>query len=133
MAPEVIAQNVYDWSADIWSLGITILEMTQGAPPYFYLHPLKALFTISRPDTPAPNLPDNNLSKDGRFKYSKDMRDFIGLCCQRKSNLRPSAHTLLKHRWFRSIRSKKIQDLLECMNERLFDKVAEEQVLNELV
>lgn len=71
MAPEV-AQTVpaYDTKADIWSLGITVYEMTTGSPPHANLEHLKVLQLIPR--SKPPRLPDN----DG----SKDLRDFLFAC-----------------------------------------------------
>lgn len=121
MAPEVIAQDAYDSKADIWSLGITIIEMSQGEPPYFNLHPMKALFAISRNDAPIPNLPENNMSRDHRIKYSKDMRDFIALCCSRNPDERPVAKELLKHKWLKLVKGRKNSDLIDCIRERDID------------
>ncbi len=119
MAPEVIAQNGYDAKADIWSLGITIIEMSQGEPPYFDLHPMKALFAITNVNTPPPNLPEHNLSRDMRIKYSKDMREFISICCNRNPDERPSAKDLLKHKWIKSAtKGRKNTDLIEAIRVR---------------
>ena len=54
MAPEVIRESHYDGRADVWSLGITCIEMAEGAPPHANLHPLRAIFVI--PTKPAPTL-----------------------------------------------------------------------------
>ncbi|CAF0809430.1 unnamed protein product [Didymodactylos carnosus] len=72
MSPEVIMQHKYDYSADIWSLGITAIELAKGEPPYSDLHPMRVLLQI--PKNPPPQLTGN---------YSKIFREFIESCLQK--------------------------------------------------
>jgi serine/threonine protein kinase len=88
MAPEVIRESHYDGRADVWSLGITAIEMAEGAPPHVNLHPLRAIFVI--PTKPAPTLadPDN---------WSPEMLDFVRCCCQKDPSQRHDSALLSSH------------------------------------
>lgn len=88
MAPEVVAENGYDCSADIWSLGIAILEMAEGKPPYSKIHPLKVLFMI--PTRPPPFFQEPN-------EWSEEFVDFVGLCLLKDPQKRATAEQLLNH------------------------------------
>lgn len=104
MAPEVIRQDQYDFKADIWSLGISALEMAHGEPPYADEHPMRVLLLI--PQSEPPQLQGE--------QWSPAFKDFVSLCLQKDAKLRPSAKELLRHQWIRAARSKgALVDLVE--------------------
>ena len=92
MAPEVIQETSYDCKADIWSLGITLIELCEGHPPHYTVHPMRAIFMIS--SRPAPVLKEPH-------KWSAALTDFIGRCLVKSSDARASAEELLAHPWIR--------------------------------
>ncbi|KAM7389010.1 hypothetical protein PAMP_023010 [Pampus punctatissimus] len=98
MAPEVIAcdenpEATYDYRSDLWSLGITALEMAEGAPPLCDMHPMRALFLIPR------NSPPRLKSK----KWSKRFLSFVDSCLVKNYLHRPATDALLRHAFIRDL------------------------------
>uniref|UniRef100_A0A673YRP6 non-specific serine/threonine protein kinase n=1 Tax=Salmo trutta TaxID=8032 RepID=A0A673YRP6_SALTR len=99
MAPEVIAceqqlDSTYDARCDVWSLGITAIELGDGDPPLSDLHPMRALFKIPR--NPPPTLYQPEL-------WSDHFNDFICKCLIKDFELRPNVLDLLQHVFIRQI------------------------------
>jgi serine/threonine protein kinase len=95
IAPEILSsdQPGYNTKADIWSVGIAMIEMAEGQPPYFDEHPMRVLFFI--PTKPSPTLREHD-------KWSAQMHDFLALCLTKDPAHRPSAAELLEHEWMRT-------------------------------
>uniref|UniRef100_H2M819 non-specific serine/threonine protein kinase n=1 Tax=Oryzias latipes TaxID=8090 RepID=H2M819_ORYLA len=98
MAPEVIACDenpaaTYDFKSDVWSLGITAIEMAEGAPPLCDMHPMRALFLIPR--NPAPRLKSK--------KWSRKLQSFIEFCLVKNPGQRPNTEELSKHAFIREL------------------------------
>lgn len=96
MAPEVIQETSYDGKADIWSLGITAIEMAEGQPPHYNVHPMRAIFMI--PMKPAPTLQQPD-------KWAPEFVDFVRVCLAKNPDERVNSTDLLTVRrvllpWF---------------------------------
>ncbi|XP_064314789.1 serine/threonine-protein kinase 10 isoform X1 [Phalacrocorax carbo] len=93
MAPEVVMcetmkDTPYDYKADIWSLGITLIEMAQIEPPHHELNPMRVLLKIAKSDPPTLSCPS---------KWSLEFRDFLKVALDKNPETRPSAAQLLEH------------------------------------
>jgi len=115
MAPEVIQEIGYDCKADIWSLGITTLEMAEGKPPHADIHPMRAIFMI--PTKPPPFFKTAD-------KWSKDMQDFVQKCLVKNPEERMSATQLLQLPFIKN--SKPVEVLSPMLNDAM--RIREEEV-----
>lgn len=109
MAPEVLQAQQYNGKADIWSLGVTAIEMAVGEPPLSNIHPMRALFMI--PNNPPPTLPNPQ-------NWSNEFKDFVKVCLNKNPDKRPDATTLLKKHPFivKAGSTRIVRDLVEqCM------------------
>ncbi|KAL8018749.1 putative protein kinase [Plasmopara halstedii] len=109
MAPEVIQESQYDFKADIWSLGITAIEMAEGAPPLADIHPMKVLFMIPTMDPPVLN-----------GSFSPRFVDFVSCCLQKAPQDRPTASELLQHPFILS--AMHVSHLLELLDRNRLEK-----------
>lgn len=99
MAPEVIEEIGYDCVADIWSLGITALEMAEGKPPYGEIHPMRAIFMIPQKPPPSFREPD---------RWSTEFIDFVSKCLVKNPDERATATELLEHEFIRNAKHRSI-------------------------
>ncbi len=98
MSPEVISQSNYDSKCDIWSLGITCIEMAEGKPPYSEIRTFLVMKKII--SNPPKGLSNPNL-------WSKDFNDFVMKCLTFDPLKRPSAKDLIKHNFITKVNNGK--------------------------
>ena len=84
--------QIDDGKADVWSLGITLMELCEGNPPHFNVHPMRAIFIISSRAAPTLKEPE---------KWSPELVDFLSCCLVKNCEQRSTASDLLKHPWLR--------------------------------
>ncbi|XP_016837570.1 mitogen-activated protein kinase kinase kinase kinase 5 isoform X9 [Nasonia vitripennis] len=98
MAPEVAAverKGGYNQLCDIWAIGITSIELAELQPPMFDLHPMRALFLMSKSGFKPPTLKD-------RDKWSQTFHSFVKVALTKNPKKRPTAEKLLQHAFFQS-------------------------------
>ncbi|KYO40618.1 STE20-like serine/threonine-protein kinase isoform X1 [Alligator mississippiensis] len=108
MAPEVVMcetskDRPYDYKADVWSLGITLIEMAQIEPPHHELNPMRVLLKIAKSDPPALAQPS---------KWSSDFKDFLKKCLEKNVDARWTATQLLQHPFVTVTSNKPIRELI---------------------
>ncbi|KAG1943679.1 STE20-like serine/threonine-protein kinase [Pimephales promelas] len=109
MAPEVVMCETmkdapYDYKADIWSLGITLIELAQIEPPHHELNPMRVLLKIAKSEPPTLDQPS---------KWSMEFNDFLKKALDRNPETRPTAAQLLEHPFVSSVKTNRpLRDLV---------------------
>lgn len=116
MAPEVIQEIGYNCVADIWSLGITSIEMAEGKPPYADIHPMRAIFMI--PTNPPPTFRKPEL-------WTDEFTDFVKKCLVKNPEQRATATQLLQHPFITN--AKPVTILRDLITEAMEMKVKRQQ------
>ncbi|KAM8974427.1 serine/threonine-protein kinase 10 isoform 2-T2 [Pelodytes ibericus] len=120
MAPEVVMCETmkdapYDYKADIWSLGITLIEMAQIEPPHHELNPMRVLLKIAKSDPPTLSSPS---------KWSLEFRDFLKKALDKHPDTRPSAVQLLEHPFVNIVSTNKpLRDLVAEAKAEVLDEI----------
>ncbi|XP_044406301.1 serine/threonine-protein kinase BLUS1 isoform X2 [Triticum aestivum] len=122
MAPEVMEQKEYDFKADIWSFGITALELANGHAPFSSQPPAK-VFLMTLQHAP----PSLHNTKDKKF--SNSFKRMIGACLIKDPSKRPTAQMLLQLPFFKKVKSE--DNHVKCMLNKVPSLVARVQTINE--
>jgi serine/threonine protein kinase len=120
MAPEVIQEVGYDFKADIWSLGITCIEMAESKPPYSNIHPMRAIFMI--PSRPPPKLTEPD-------KWSKEFNDFLFKALTKSPDQRPTATELLEHPFIKNAKTRVLLQPLLDQQDQIINRIGRDAAL----
>ncbi|KAH1177512.1 serine/threonine-protein kinase 10-like [Mauremys mutica] len=124
MAPEVVQcetskENPYNYKADIWSLGITLIEMAEMEPPYHELNPMRVLLKISKSQPPTLRSPK---------RWSEEFKDFLRKSLERNPEVRWSASQLLQHPFVAEVSEKRpLRELIAEARAEVMEEVEEEE------
>ncbi|XP_068133247.1 serine/threonine-protein kinase 10 isoform X2 [Hyperolius riggenbachi] len=128
MAPEVVMCETmkdapYDYKADIWSLGITLIEMAQIEPPHHELNPMRVLLKIAKSEPPTLAVPS---------KWSQEFRDFLKKALDKNPESRPSAAQLLEHPFVsKGFNSRVLRDLVAEAKAEVLDEIEDNGEMEE--
>ncbi|XP_054167403.1 serine/threonine-protein kinase 10-like [Oppia nitens] len=130
MAPEVVMcetfrDNPYDYKADIWSLGVTLIEFAQMEPPNHQMAPMRVLLKVQKADPP---------KLDNPSLWSKEFSDFLAHCLIKDPTQRSTASELLNHAFIRDVSDKKsILALISEFKAEVFEEVVTEENDDEII
>jgi len=113
MSPEVISKSKYNKKTDIWSLGITAIEMAEGEPPYSHIHPYRAMFKIQKDPPQGLTEPEN---------WSHEFNHFVQRCLTIDPKSRPTAKELLLDPFIRNNKGESIVRELVAESMELVEK-----------
>ncbi|CAI9549673.1 unnamed protein product, partial [Staurois parvus] len=128
MAPEVVMCETmkdapYDYKADTWSLGITLIEMAQIEPPHHELNPMRVLLKIAKSEPPTLAAPS---------KWSLEFRDFLKKALDKHPETRPSAGQLLEHPFVnKNIKNRVLRELVAEAKAEVLDEIEENGEMEE--
>ncbi|KAG8439283.1 hypothetical protein GDO86_005484 [Hymenochirus boettgeri] len=128
MAPEVVMCETtkdapYDYKADIWSLGITLIEMAQIEPPHHELNPMRVLLKIAKSEPPTLCPPS---------KWSPEFHDFLKKALDKNPENRPTATQLLEHPFVSNVSCNKVlRDLVAEAKAEVLDEIEENAEVDE--
>ncbi|XP_053548408.1 STE20-like serine/threonine-protein kinase isoform X2 [Bombina bombina] len=120
MAPEVVMcetskDKPYDFKADVWSLGVTLIEMAQIEPPHHELNPMRVLLKIAKADPPTLSHPS---------RWSHDFNDFLKKCLEKNVDARWTTAQLLQHRFVTTVHSNKpVRELIAEAKAEVLEEV----------